>query len=417
MVSVNGGVAGATYSYNWTNTANFGAMADANGHSGPSFTSLLAAVTYVPKGSDGTDTVSVEVFVVAADKTLHRLGTEHCTVSVRVGSLIFTPSDTTLAVSQSQVFTVAPVTGSFPSGSSFVWELVGKGSINGSRNVTTAAPQVTFKAPSVIGAASLDLTVKNSKGATIATGGILITIVQVALSPNSVTFNGPGQTSSFSVNGRFPSGTTYMWSCTSGGLSTTGTSTPFPKTLTTSTPRVTYFVANPPADGSPATDTLSVTVSGPTGTSLGSESATILYGGTPFFTATYPNKNNEIVTGVVSGPEMTNLNSDSTSNLQAYSIRDRDGFLYVLIGTVSGGTLAAGQSFTLDEPGPITQPGEFLLAGSLGTKTPRLESGSLQINSVIPDPGVNGNFIGFSINIQCEGGQSIVANGVVLQHF
>jgi|GEM_PF-5076031 len=417
VVTVEGGVAGATYSYKWTNTAKFGTIADANGNTGASFTSPLGAVTYTPKGTAGSDTVSVEVFVVAADKTLHSLGTQECPITVGIKSLVFTPSDGTVAVSQTQVFSVAPLTGSFPKGATYVWDLAGVGTINGVTTVTTTVPQVSYKAPNHTAAADLEVTVKNSTGKAIASGTLNITVVTAAITPSSYTYNGPGQSSNFSVTGTFPAGTTYKWSCKTGGLSTTGTKQPYPNTLTTTTAGVNYSVANPPADGSAATDTLTVTVVGPTGTTLGSASASIQYGGTPFLVATYPgNVNSKLYTGDVPGGEMDNLIGNPTDFGLAYGIEDNQGFFSIGIDVSSGTFLLPGQSYALHEVNPNTQLNTFYLSGSLVNNSPNLISGTLTINSEISSPAGNGKYIGYSFTILCTGGQSIVANGVVLQH-
>jgi hypothetical protein len=417
VVSVKGGVSGATYSYNWTNTAQFGTIADDSGHSGPSFTTPLAGVTYTPNGTKGSDTVSVEVFVVAADKSLHSLGKQSCQVSVSTKSLIFAPSDGTVAVSQTQVFTVSPVTGSFPSGASYVWTLSGQGAINGATALTTKVPKVTYKAPNHTAAGDLEVTVKDSTGKTLATGDLLITVEQVAISPKTFTFTGPTQATLFNVTGSYPSGTTYSWSCKSGGLSTTGTKRPYPNTLTTTVPSVYYNVANPPADGSTTTDTLTVTVKTPTGSSGGTAEATVTYGGTPFFVATYFNTQvNQVITSGVQSFEMDNLIGNQINSGQAYGIGDNQGFFSINILAPSGTFLAPGQSYTLFEISPDNNVGTFSLGGYIAANSASLITGTLKINSEIDSPAGNGKYIGFSTNIQCAGGRSIIANGVVLQH-
>jgi len=417
LVSVKGGVAGATYSYNWSNTANFGTIADAQGHSGKTFTSPLAAVTYTPNGTAGSDTVTVEVFVVAADNTLHSLGPQECEISVGIKSLIFTPSDGTVAVSQTQVFSVAPLTGNFPSGATFAWDLAGKGTINGKATVTTTVPQVTYKATSTIGAASLDVTVKDSKGKTIATGELDITIELYSISPKTASFNGPGQFSKFGVSGTFAPGTKFKWACKYGGFSATG-APPYTTTLTTTTAGTWYGVGNPPPDGSAATDDLTVTIIGPTGTSLGEGTATVQFGGTPFFTATYPYTpdNNKVITGVVSASEMQNLIGNPSYLGLFYGISDNVGFLDISISVTAGTFLTPGQSYDLFEQSPINKTGVFYVGGGLATNSPPMKTGVLLINSEIPSPAGDGKYIGFSVNIQCVGGGSIIANGVVLQH-
>jgi hypothetical protein len=263
----------------------------------------------------------------------------------------------------------------------------------------------------------LDVTVKNSAGKTIASGELDITIELVTITPSSITFNGPGQFTNFNLNGTFPSGTKFKWSCTTGLLSATGAA-PYANTLTTTTGRVSYGVANPPADGSAAKDTLTVTVTGPTGTSLGEATASINYGGTPFFMATYPYTpaNNKIVTGVDPGSEMENLIGNPTNIGLAYGLGDTDGFLDMSISVTAGTFLTPGQSYALNEQSPITQTGIFYLGGALVQNSPPISTGLLKINSEIPSPAGDGMFIGYSFTIQCVGGGSIVANGVVLQH-
>jgi hypothetical protein len=417
IVSVQGGATGATYSYNWSNTAKFGGIADAKGHSGQKFTSPLDDVTYTPNGKAGPDTVSVEVFVVAADNTLHSLGSERSEISVEVKNLFFTPPDGTVAISQSQVISVAPLTGSFPKGSSYVWSLAGQGTINGTEDVTTTVPQVTYKAPNHVAAADLQVTVKDSSGKKIADGDLTIQIEEVAINPKTATFNGGGQAMSFSLTGTFPSGTKFNWSCKSGGLYTNGSKTPYPKTLVTTTPGVGFSVGDPPADGSPATDSLDVKVVGPTGTTLGTTSASINYGGTPFLIATYPNTQaNKVGTSYIPSYEMDNLIGNQTVYGLGYGIGDNQGFFQLNILVSSGTFLSPGQSYDLNEISPNTRPDTFSLGGNLAANTPPYKSGTLKINSEINSPAGNGKYIGFSFTIQCVNGQTVVANGVVLQH-
>ncbi|HEY3779970.1 MAG TPA: hypothetical protein VGL56_02725 [Fimbriimonadaceae bacterium] len=419
LVSVQGGAAGATYTYKWANTANFGTIADAKGNTGPSFTSSLAAVTYTPKGTAGSDTVTVEVFVVAADKTQHSLGTQECEISVAVHTLNFTPADGLVAISQTQVFSVAPLTGSFPNGATFVWVLTGQGSINGSQNVTTKVPQVTYKAPSHTVAGDLEVTVKDSTGKTIGNGDQTIIVQAVVISPSSVTLAGPGAGTSFNVKGTFPAGTTFKWSCKTGGLSTTGTQAPFPNTLTTTTASVSYLVANPPPDGSPATDTVTINVFGPSGTSLGVAEATVQYGGQPFFMGTYPlaAQNDKLVTGDIYYSSLTNLMGYPSDFGLFYEFEDfSSGFFGITISVTAGKFLAVGQSYPLNPTNNISGTDVFAIQGAIITQAPPVKSGVLKINSEIPSPAGNGSYIGYSVNLLCTNGQSIVANGVVLQH-
>jgi hypothetical protein len=102
-----GGTGGSApvLAYRWSTNGHHGSLRDTAGHSGTSFDSSQAKVTYVPSGSsEGADTVTVEVFEVQGSQR-QSLGTASSTVTVRNAVPRIVPERTSLKSGETQTFT------------------------------------------------------------------------------------------------------------------------------------------------------------------------------------------------------------------------------------------------------------------------------------------------------------------------
>ena len=143
-----------------------------NGSIGSSpVSTTVPSISYTAPSTTTVDTLQVE----ALDASLKLVGRASATISVATPSRI-TPHNPFVKLNGTQVFTVAPIAGNYPTGSTYTWSLTGKGSIGSSNPVTTSLPQISYKGSSTDSTDNLLVTVKDSNGKTIATTGTVITV-------------------------------------------------------------------------------------------------------------------------------------------------------------------------------------------------------------------------------------------------
>ena len=137
----------------------------------PGVKSTSPNAVYTAPATYEVDTVSVAI----KDAAGNSLGTANTTVTIAIESRI-TPHNPALAHLAKQTFTVSPLAGNFPTGSTYSWTLSGNGGIGGPSPIVTTSPSIQYTAPKTDTVDTLLVTVKNSTGNVISTAGSSITI-------------------------------------------------------------------------------------------------------------------------------------------------------------------------------------------------------------------------------------------------
>ncbi len=154
---------GITFKWALTGTGHIGG--------GTTATTTTPTIDYTAPTTPTQDTLTVELF----DSTGHSLDKLSTVITVSIPSRI-TPHNPSLPFNATQVFTVAPLTGSYPTGATYTWALTGNGRIGGTNPVVTNQPQITYNAPSTASNDTLVVTVKDGTGKVLAKPGATITV-------------------------------------------------------------------------------------------------------------------------------------------------------------------------------------------------------------------------------------------------
>jgi hypothetical protein len=194
--SVPGAVSTTGYSYKWSNSASAGTLSGPGSSVNPAnYCSSSAQSTYTANSNAAvgqTDSIAVQVFTggncdITKGQALNPVST---TVTIKPVEALITPAGPMVQPDSTTTFTVSIAPLTLPAGGSYQWTLSGAGSIGSGATVTTAAPSLSYSAPSTAGSATLAVSVLDSTGTVIAKAATLITI-GVDLTPWLGTWNCP----------------------------------------------------------------------------------------------------------------------------------------------------------------------------------------------------------------------------------
>jgi hypothetical protein len=138
---------------------------------GTTATTTTPTINYTAPTTPNQDTLTVELF----DSTGHSLGKLSTVITVSAPSRV-TPHNPSVRFNATQIFTVAPLAGAYPTGATYTWSLTGNGTLGGASPVVTNQPQITYTAPSAASNDTLVVTVKDATGKVLATAGTTITV-------------------------------------------------------------------------------------------------------------------------------------------------------------------------------------------------------------------------------------------------